>query len=46
MSTYAKLIQIKYKARKITAREVWALADGGELKESEAILICGPRPKE
>lgn len=40
------IIKMKYKARKITAAEVWAYADMGKITEADAMMICGPRPKE
>lgn len=46
MSPKYNIIRTLYRLRKITAADVWSYVDGGELTASEAIKICGPRPKE
>lgn len=38
------IIRTRYRLHKITALEVWAYADNGEITTAEAIQICGPRP--
>ena len=38
------LIRTKYKLHRITAEDVWAYADAGDITEEQAVLICGPRP--
>lgn len=38
------VIRTRYRLHKITAVEVWAYVDSGELTEAQAIQICGPRP--
>lgn len=38
------VIRTRYRLHKITAIEVWAYVDSGELTEAQAIQICGPRP--
>lgn len=38
------LIRTRYKLHKITAADVWAYADEGEITAEQATLICGPRP--
>lgn len=43
-SKYA-LIKNMYKLKKITAKDVWAYTDAGDITEKEATAICGPRPK-
>ncbi len=44
MSPKYNFIRLMYKMHKITAAEVWAYADNGEITEEEAAKICGPRP--
>lgn len=41
-----KMIRTLYRTHKITAAQVWEYADNGDITEQQAILICGPRPKE
>ncbi len=41
-----QLIRNMYRLHKITAAQVWAYADSGEITEAQAVKICGPRPKE
>lgn len=41
-----KIIAMKYRMHKITAGDVWAYVDEGKITVSEAVAICGPRPKE
>lgn len=38
------VIRTRYRLHRITALEVWAYADNGDITEPEAIQICGPRP--
>ena len=38
------LIKLKYRMKKITAAQVWAYADEGQITEEQAATICGPRP--
>ncbi len=40
------MIRNLYKMHRITAAQVWAYADAGDITEAQATLICGPRPKE
>ena len=40
------IIKAKYRRREITAAQVWEYADDGKITEAQALLICGPRPKE
>lgn len=40
-----QILKMKYRAKKITAAEVWAYADAGKITGDEAVRICGPRPK-
>lgn len=40
-----QLIKNLYRMHRITAAEVWACADAGEITEAQAISICGARPK-
>lgn len=40
------IIRMKYRAGKITAAQVWEYADSGKITAEQAVLICGPRPKE
>lgn len=44
MSPKYNFIRLMYKMHKITAAEVWAYADSGDITEEEAAKICGPRP--
>ena len=44
MSKLFSIIRTRYRLHKITAVEVWAYVDNGDITESEAIQICGPRP--
>lgn len=44
MSKLFPIIRTRYRLHKITAVEVWAYVDSGELTASEAVQICGPRP--
>ena len=39
------LIKTKYRLHKITAVDVWSYVDDGIITETQAILICGPRPQ-
>lgn len=39
-----KMLKNRYKMGKITAAEIWAMVDAGDLTEAQAVLICGPRP--
>lgn len=38
------LIKTKYRLHKISAKEVWAYVDGGDLTHEQAVSICGARP--
>lgn len=40
-----QLIKTMYRLHRITAAEVWAYADAGDITEAQAVSICGPRPK-
>lgn len=40
-----QLIKAMYRLHKITAAQVWECADAGDITESKAVSICGPRPK-
>lgn len=40
-----RILLLKYRAKKITAEQVWEYADAGKITEDEAVRICGPRPK-
>lgn len=40
-----KFIRSMYLLHKITAADVWKLADEGKITAEEAEKICGPRPK-
>lgn len=44
MSPKYNFIRAMYRLKKITAAEVWAYADAGDITEEEAAKICGPRP--
>ncbi len=44
MSKKYKTIWYAYRLHRITAAEVWERADAGEITETEAAKICGPRP--
>lgn len=41
-----QLIKTMYRLHRITAADVWACVDDGDITEAQAISICGPRPKE
>lgn len=38
------LIKNQYKARRITAADVWAYVDAGKITHAQAVSICGARP--
>ena len=40
------VIRGQYKRGEITAARVWEYADEGKITAKQALLICGPRPKE
>ena len=40
------IIKGKCRRHEITAADVWAYADAGKITAAQALLICGPRPKE
>ena len=40
------IIKNKYRRHEITAAQVWEYADAGKITETQAMQICGPRPKE
>lgn len=41
-----QFIKGKYKRHEITAAQVWEYADEGKITVTQAMSICGPRPKE
>lgn len=43
---YYAIIRNKYRRHEINAAQVWAYADEGKITEQQALLICGPRPKD
>ena len=40
-----QILRMKYRAKKITAEQVWEYVDNGKITADEAVRICGPRPK-
>ena len=42
MEAFLKII---YRMHRITAQEIWDKVDNGELTNTQALHICGPRPK-
>ena len=39
------IIKGKYRRHEITAAQVWECADEGKITATQAMSICGPRPK-
>lgn len=46
MSPKYNFIKLRYQMHKITAADVWAYADAGDITEIEAMKICGARPQD
>ena len=40
------IIRGKYRRHEITAAQVWEYADAGKITATQAMQICGSRPKE
>lgn len=44
-SSKYNFIRNMYRMHRITAVQVWAYADKGDITSDEAVKICGPRPQ-